>query len=144
MVRRLVAKRHCKSITYTGEKTSTNIEIDPPRIQRVLNNLIDNALKYAPKDSPITVSCSKHKDHFMIQVIDEGPGIDELDKENIFEPFYRLDSSRTKSTGGFGLGLSMARQIIQAHKGKIYVENRQKGLAVIFTLPYKQNNNIIQ
>lgn len=136
LIQKLIQKRKQKTITYTGESTSLNLEIDPPRIQRVINNIIDNALKYAPKNSPIIVSCSKHTSYFMVQIIDQGPGINELDKEHIFEPFYRLDSSRTKATGGFGLGLSMARQIIHAHKGQIYVENRDKGLTVICKLPY--------
>ena len=106
----------------------------PHALRRCLNNLIDNAVKYGVDDVSITIESSPHALNIFVR--DRGPGIprDELDK--VFEPFYRLETSRSRDTGGTGLGLAIARQIALAHGGDIVLNNRPDGgLESVLRLP---------
>lgn len=104
-----------------------------PLLKRCLSNLIDNAVLYGKS---ATVIVNDHKDSLQLTIRDEGPGIPEVELEKVFEPFYRLESSRNRETGGTGLGLSIARNIAQTHGGDIELSNRPKGgLEAILTLP---------
>ena len=85
-------------------------------LKRAFGNLCDNAIKYGKK---FVVKLEPN----LVEITDEGPGIPETEQEKVFAPFYRLDSSRSRETGGVGLGLAVASQIIQAHKGRITLEN---------------------
>jgi signal transduction histidine kinase len=99
--------------------------LDPDRIRTVISNLVDNAVKYSlPESGPVTVSAGRTGDQVTIQVADEGPGVPEDDLANLFEPFFRVDRSRSKKTGGYGLGLSICRRIVEAHGGTLEVQNR--------------------
>lgn len=107
--------------------------VRPQSLKRCLVNLLDNAFKYAQQ---ITVILNKSFNKLDIFIIDEGPGIPEAALETVFEPFYRLETSRSRSTGGTGLGLSIARNIARAHGGDIVLRNRpQGGLEAVLSLP---------
>ncbi|MCX7878492.1 MAG: HAMP domain-containing histidine kinase [Ignavibacteria bacterium] len=95
------------------------INCDSERIRTVLRNIIDNSLKYSEKDVIIDVFSQGRK--VIVSVTDQGIGISEDDLKYIFEPFYRADPSRSKKTGGFGLGLSICKKIMSAHKGEIKI-----------------------
>lgn len=98
--------------------------VDPDRIRTVVSNLVENAVKYSLADSrPVTVSADAEGDAVVIQVSDDGPGIPEEDMGSLFEPFFRVDRSRSKKTGGYGLGLSICKRIVEAHGGTLSVEN---------------------
>lgn len=102
--------------------------------------LLDNAIKYSPPKSNVTVSYKKIKNHLVISVLDQGIGIDKKDFTKIFDRFYRTDLSRSKnSSNGYGLGLSIAKEIVESHNGSIKVES-QSGKGSIFTvkLPFKK------
>ena len=102
-------------------------------IQRVLNNLIDNALKYANK---INLLLSKKNNNILITIDDNGPGIPENEYENVFKPFYKIDKSRGDSKSSVGLGLSIASDIIRSHGGNIVLEKSNlNGLRVKIFLP---------
>ena len=103
----------------------TRAHIAPRDMARALNNLILNAGKYAEKQ--IVVSLKAQGDRCLIHVDDDGPGIPVAGRERIFEPFVRLDSSRSKETGGHGLGLAIVKQIITLHGGSVQVENSPLG-----------------
>lgn len=108
----------------------------PLAIKRCLSNLIDNAIKYG-KCAKIEVE--DHPGQLTIIIRDEGPGIpdDKLDK--VFEPFYRLEGSRSRDSGGTGLGLSIARNIAQLHGGKLSAQNSSGGGSkIILTIPRSQ------
>lgn len=109
---------------------------DYGRIEQVLTNLIENALKYAP-DGDITLSASAKGSEVTISVADEGAGVPAAERERIFTPFTRLDSRRVREMKGVGLGLYIARSIIIAHGGRIWVEDGDdgKGACFCFTLP---------
>ena len=105
----------------------------PLALKRCLGNLIDNAVKYGKRAS---VTATEQAGVVSIAVADEGPGIPEAQIERVFEPFYRLESSRNRETGGTGLGLSIARSIARAHGGDVTLRNRaQGGLEAVLTLP---------
>ena len=104
-----------------------------PLLKRCLSNLIDNAVLYGKS---ATVIVEDGSDALRIRVRDEGPGIPETELDKVFEPFYRLESSRNRETGGTGLGLAIARNIAQTHGGNIALHNRPKaGLEAVLTLP---------
>jgi len=105
----------------------------PQSLKRCFINLIDNAHKYGQR---VTVSLKNQSEQLQIIVADEGPGIPEAALETVFEPFYRLETSRSRATGGTGLGLSIARNIARAHGGDIILRNRGcGGLEAIVSLP---------
>ena len=112
-------------------------EIDPDRMRTVIRNLLENAIKYSLPDSrPVEVSASPNGGRVVIRVTDDGPGIPAGDRASLFEPFFRVDRSRSKKTGGYGLGLSIAKRIVEAHGGTIAVENNpQRGSSFVVTLP---------
>ncbi|NOG43940.1 MAG: HAMP domain-containing histidine kinase [Calditrichaeota bacterium] len=98
---------------------------DAERIRILLRNIIDNALKYSKQDNyPVEVSLREKSDELTIEVQDFGQGIPEKEIPFVFEPFYRVDKSRSKETGGYGLGMNMSRQIMEAHGGTIDISSK--------------------
>jgi PAS domain S-box-containing protein len=113
-----------------------DIHIDEDMIKRVLINLIENASKYSPSHSQILVSATQAENEIRFTVDDSGPGIPEAYKDIIFDKFSRVNVSPTRK--GLGLGLAFCRLAVNAHGGKIWVENRpEKGSSFIFTLPVR-------
>ena len=105
----------------------------PAALKRCLGNLIENAVKYG---KCATLSVEDSDKQLQIRILDQGPGIPETLIERVFEPFYRLENSRSRDTGGTGLGLSIARNIAQLHGGELVLKNRSGvGLEAILTLP---------
>lgn len=114
---------------------------DPESITQVIRNLVTNAIKYSPVKSTIIIDVDAENDkQLVIKVSDEGVGIPEAEREVIFEPFSQ--SSRTKTgAGGVGLGLNIAKQIVEAHGGRIWAANSEtKGVTFCFTLGYKSEH----
>ena len=102
---------------------------------RGLSNVVRNAIRYAGTDGPITIGAEKRDGATVVTVRDQGPGIPEEALELVFTPFYRIDVSRDRKTGGNGLGMSIARSCIETCRGTIYCRNASPGLEVIITLP---------
>lgn len=112
------------------------VQMDTQRIGRVLNNLIGNALRYTPGAGHVKVLARRTAAGVEVTVSDSGEGIRAEDLPRVFESFYRGEKSRSRSTGGAGLGLAISRGIIQAHGGEISVQSRpEQGSQFIFTLP---------
>lgn len=113
------------------------VDIDENSVRTVVRNLLDNAAKYSlPASRPIEISASESDDTVVIRVTDDGIGIPEDDVERVFEPFFRVDRSRSKITGGYGLGLSICKRVMDAHGGKIAVERRAgHGTSFVLTFP---------
>ena len=109
------------------------IECRPVALRRAVRNLLDNACRYGTR---ATVQIARDTGQVRIVVEDEGPGIAEVDMERVFEPFVRLDPSRSSDTGGTGLGLAITRSIVRSHGGDIRMENRSTGgLRATISLP---------
>ena len=96
-------------------------------IYRMLYNLIENAIKYNRTDGTVPVLAKREKNEVVLTVADTGNGIDESFREQIFEPFFRVDKSRSRELGGVGLGLAMVREIVRVHDGKIEVRGNEQG-----------------
>lgn len=113
------------------------LNIDSKRVVTVLENILDNAVKCSLLDSkPIVISLTKDARVAIIKIKDDGSGIPEKDLPLLFEPFYRVDRSRSKETGGYGLGLSLCKKIMEAHAGQIRISNNEaRGATVILKFP---------
>jgi PAS domain S-box-containing protein len=111
------------------------IFVDPQRIEVVLRNLIENAVKYTPAESPIWVCAEQQPTEIVIRVQDEGPGIAAEHGQRVFESFYRVDGGLTRRAPGAGLGLAICQGFVQAHGGKIWLEAQPCGACFAFSLP---------
>ncbi|GGH18508.1 Signal transduction histidine kinase [Cribrihabitans marinus] len=112
---------------------SLRVRLRPQSVRRALRNIIENAQRYG---GGAEVTFRHDAEHVQIHVADNGPGIPEPELEQVFEPFFRLEKSRSRETGGTGLGLSIARTIVRAHGGDVALSNRAEGgLLVTVTLP---------
>ena len=106
---------------------------DPVRIRRILGNLVDNAVKYSPEGGQIDIHCYSEKDKSILEVIDDGPGIPEDERNRVFERLYRGDRSR--SSRGLGLGLSMVKALLEAHNGNISILEKE-GRGAVFHVEF--------
>jgi signal transduction histidine kinase len=131
------------SFHLESEENLPEVMLDPQRFQQVIGNLIDNALRYTPESSVIDVSIHKNGSEIELIVADDGPGIPETELPRIFDRLWRGDKSRARSTGGAGLGLSIARQLIESQGGKITARNRSpQGFEVSIMLPINANSMV--
>lgn len=123
-------------VSVTTSQPEMPIAIDGEKIRTVLRNVLENAIKYSLPDSrEVKVYATQNADTVVVRVTDDGPGIPDSDVASLFEPFFRVDRSRSKKTGGYGLGLSICKRIMQAHGGDIAVENNAgRGASFILTL----------
>jgi len=112
------------------------VNIDSHRISQVLRNLLENAVAHTAKGGSITVAVKQQGNWVEVSVTDTGEGIPAEDLPNIFERFYRVDKSRARATGGSGLGLTIAKRLVEAHGGKIEAQSEPgKGSCFSFTIP---------
>ena len=113
------------------------LELDAERMRTVLRNVLENAVKYSLPDSrAVEISVAQSGTHAIIRITDDGPGIPENDVDRLFEPFVRADPSRSRRTGGYGLGLSICKRIVEGHGGSITAGNNAgRGATFVMTLP---------
>jgi two-component system phosphate regulon sensor histidine kinase PhoR len=109
---------------------------DPDRLEQVLVNLVENAIKYGRTNGRVTLKGRAVNGHVELCVADDGPGIPPEAQERVFERFYRVDRARSRESGGTGLGLAIVKHIVQSHGGKVWVESEAgRGAQFYFTLP---------
>lgn len=127
-------------IRFQSPQEDIWIEADPERLHTAFSNVIDNAFKYSSEASQaVEISFESAENQIVISIKDFGPGIPQDELASIFEPFYRVDKSRSKETGGYGLGLSIVKKIIQQHQGNIKIKSKPtEGTTFTITLPIKQ------
>ena len=123
----IIAEENAK--VFRGEnRVDKIISSDKTLLKQLMTILYDNALKYTDEDGEIGFKVQLKDKNLLIKVLDNGPGIPDEDKKRIFDRFYRVDKARTRQKGGFGLGLSLAKQIVEAFKGNIQVrDNKPRG-----------------
>jgi signal transduction histidine kinase len=124
-------------VRVTSTSFEVMVDIDGEEIRTVLRNLLENAVKYSlPQSRPIEVTVVQNSDSVTVRVTDDGAGIPDGDVDRIFEPFFRVDRSRSHATGGYGLGLSICKRVMEAHGGSIAVERTgSRGSSFILIFP---------
>ena len=130
-------------VELVGAEAPRHAEVDVERLRIVVNNVLSNALKYSdPHGRPVRVVLDSGQGAVLVSFHDRGMGISAEDLAYVFEPFYRADRSRTKETGGYGIGLSLAKRIVEAHGGSIEVSSQLgEGTSVLVTLPASGNGS---
>ena len=120
--------------------TSVWIEIDTDKMTQVIDNILNNAIKYSPDGGKITVSMKTTDDQMILSISDQGLGIPKEDLPKIFDRFYRVDKARSRAQGGTGLGLAIAKEIIKQHNGFIWAKSEYgKGSTFTIVLPYDKD-----
>jgi len=113
------------------------LRADRERLHQVLFNLLDNAFRFTPAGGTVTVAAGRENGSCSVSVADTGPGIPDEHLTRVFERFYRVDSSRARSDGGTGIGLAIARSVVEAHGGRIWAEAGPHGGATVrFLVPW--------
>jgi len=139
VARRLRPQFEEKGVALTLEIPSTlpSVFADGDRLAQVLINLIGNALQYTPVGGQVTVAAQSNGKEIRVSVRDTGIGISAEHLPYVFTRFYRVDKSRSRAGGGSGIGLTIAKHLVEAHGGRIWVESAGpgKGSTFIFTLP---------
>ena len=133
----LKARTNAKSVKLVNDLPELTVTADANRLEQVLANLVDNAIKYGRADGTVIIGGQKaDADKIEIYVQDNGPGIPPESLDRIFERFYRVDKARSREQGGTGLGLSIVKHIVQTHGGKVWAKSEPgKGATFFFTLP---------
>ncbi|HZD10029.1 MAG TPA: HAMP domain-containing sensor histidine kinase [Candidatus Binatia bacterium] len=137
-----LAEKRNVSLEGSVEGDIDPIVMNPPKIGRVISNLISNAIQYTPRGGIVRVGAWRDDAGVCVTVEDSGPGFAQEDLARVFEQFYRGEEARSRKTGGAGLGLAIAQAVIDGHGGKIWAENRPDGGACVgFLLPDKVASN---
>jgi signal transduction histidine kinase len=132
--RSLTSERHIKFDCVTPNDLEI-VRIDADRILQVMRNLVSNAVKFSPDNGSVIISTCRRNGAFVVSVSDEGVGIPNDELEAVFDKFVQSSKTRT-AAGGTGLGLAISREIVQAHGGRIWAENKAEGGAVVsFEIP---------
>jgi two-component system sensor histidine kinase CpxA len=110
---------------------------DRELLRRAVENILRNAIRYAPEGTPVELRLERSADKALLSIRDYGPGVPDDSLESLFKPFYRVESDRSRTTtgGGVGLGLSIAQRAISVHSGTIVARNARPGLLVLIDLP---------
>ncbi|MCB9418789.1 MAG: HAMP domain-containing protein [Ardenticatenaceae bacterium] len=133
---RVLAQQRDVDLQAVVAENVGQVRLNAPKIGRVLANLISNALRYTPEGGGVVVTAVSTTNSVQVIIQDSGPGFHSADLPRIFEQFYRGEQARSRSTGGAGLGLAIARGIVEAHNGRIWAENAPNGGAIVgFSLP---------
>ncbi len=132
-----VLKAHGNEVKLEIEE-ELHLYADPDRLARVFNNILKNAVAYSYPNTPITIRVSRNKDKILLSFENHGKNIPQEKLDSIFEKFFRLDSSRRTNTGGAGLGLAIAKEIVELHGGSISARSQEEKVTFTVELPAKQ------
>lgn len=145
VVDEFTARNVSRKLHYMPGSIRPILRADPDRLHQVIANLIDNAVKYSPENSEVTVSIELNGDKGIFSVSDNGPGIPIEEQPRLFQKFYRLDSGDDKETYGYGLGLYLSRRLIEGMNGRIWVESSLgHGATFRFALPLAEKRNVLE
>jgi heavy metal sensor kinase len=132
----ILAEEKKQTLCLDAPEETVTVHVDPMVLRQALTNLVDNAIKYSPAGSSIRVAVVEQKNHILLEVHDQGPGVAPNHIHRIFDRFYRVDKARSREMGGVGLGLAIARWAVESHGGSISVESEPgNGSVFRITLP---------
>lgn len=135
-VRETVEAHPERRIRFASTDDAIRVVADPLRVRQVVANLVGNALKYSEPSEPVDVSIEVQRKQAVVSVTDRGHGISPADQDRVFERFHRVENTSTRSTGGSGLGLYIARHLVEAMSGRLWLESEVgRGAKFSFTLP---------
>ena len=135
VVKKLQNKSGIHRLVVAIPETIPSVVVDPIRVERIMFNLVENAIKYSPKGGEVKISADQTGDNIIVRVTDHGPGITLDDQKKLFQSFEQLDISNRRAMQGVGLGLKVCRTLVEAHGGRIWVESEPgKGSSFCFTL----------
>jgi signal transduction histidine kinase len=129
------------NIAFIPLDRAAQVEADKTLFEVMIKNIMENAIRYNPAEGePIQIRVEQMEHTYEIKIRDFGPGFSQEDLTKVTEPFYRPGQSRSRKSGGFGLGLYLCKQIVEAHQGTISIENHEEtGAVVAVTIPKRQN-----
>lgn len=131
----LTEKNSSRSIVFTGQRTAV-VNCDEDSMRQLFSNISQNILRHTPSDAKVEVKISQNESNTVIIIDDSGPGIPAALRSQVFERFSRLDESRSRDTGGFGLGMSIIKSVVDKHKGQIFLEDSAfNGLRIRLIFP---------
>ncbi len=128
-----LARRRGVAVEHAGP--SLAVPADHARLGQAIRNVIENAIEFSPEGGVVRIATSRAGNTGRLRVEDDGPGVPPALRERVFDRFFRVDPSRTRATGGSGLGLAIAREIVEAHGGRVHVDERERGSAFVIDLP---------
>jgi signal transduction histidine kinase len=131
-------------IEFERGPSSAAIDGDPELLRRALENVLRNAIRYAPEGSAVEVKVEGRDDRVRIGIRDYGPGVSEEALPHIFDPFFRADATHDPATGNVGLGLAIARRAVLIRHGTITAENAHPGLCVSIEIPRAMDENVTE
>ena len=136
---RAAAVQYQIALDFNAENDLKTVSCDPDKMQEVIANLISNALKYTPQNGRVSIRAKRREKDIEIQIKDTGIGIKPEDQIKIFEPFHKLHKKGLKGEESTGLGLALAKRIMEAHGGKLDVESQEgKGSTFTMVLPHSK------
>ncbi|MFJ4620204.1 sensor histidine kinase [Streptomyces sp. NPDC088812] len=124
-------------LTVAPGPSAVRLCLDPQRVRQILDNLLTNAAVHTPAGTPVSVTVSATRDAARVGVSDKGPGIPAGDRERVFDRFYRVDKARSRDRGGSGLGLAVARALVEAHGGTLDLDDAPGRTVFALTLPLR-------
>ena len=132
-----------KSKNYTIKRDFTKkdlwVEIDTDKFIQVIDNIMNNAIKYSPNGGVITCRLLETQNHVILSISDQGLGIPKKDLNHVFDRFFRVDKARSRAQGGTGLGLAISKEVIEMHHGKIWADSVEgQGTTFYISLPYHE------
>ncbi|MEN8193176.1 MAG: HAMP domain-containing sensor histidine kinase [Bacteroidota bacterium] len=133
--------KEVERISVSPISPALTISIDETRILTVIKNLLDNSLKYSSEKSPIEINVIDRGDQIVLQIDDSGSGIPEEKLPFIFEPFYRTDNSRAKTSGGYGLGLHLCKKIMDIHEASLTIQNKPNNTGILAQMTFNKDLN---
>ncbi len=124
-----------KQFSFQSDAEQATVDSAGDLLRKSFENILRNALQHTAENSQVSVTLSSRASCFQVEIEDQGPGVPDADLENIFSEFYRVDTARVRESGGYGLGLAIARRALVEHGGKVIAENTGSGLRLIVSLP---------
>lgn len=125
------------TLTFFCQPSDVQAQWDWALMHRAFDNILRNAIRFAPEGSTLLIRAEAKDDMIDLQVRDQGPGIPEDGMSRVFDPFYQVDSARDHASGGYGLGLSLVKRIVELHGGQITLTNTHPGLSVLMNIPQR-------